>query len=92
MSKKKTKPFSLRLSLQERKHLENLAGKVSLSPYIRSRLFFHTDSITKDNKNQLAQILGLLGQSNIAANLRELASLARSGSLPLTPEITSKLE
>lgn len=92
MSKKKTQPLSIRLSFRERKLLENLAGKVSLSAYIRSRIFSHTDSITKDDKNQLAQILGLLGQSNIASNLRELTSLARSGSLALTPEITSKLE
>lgn len=90
--KKKTQPLSIRLNFRERKLLENLAGEVSLSTYIRSRIFLHTDSITKDDKNQLAQILGLPGQSYIATNLRELISLARFGSLALTPEITSKLE
>jgi hypothetical protein len=92
LSKKKTQPISIRLNFRERKLLEKLAGKTPLSSYIRNRLFSHTDCITKDDKNQLAQILGLLGQSNIASNLRELTSLARTGSLFLTPEITSKLE
>ncbi len=92
MLKKKTKLISIRLNFRERKLLEKLAGKAPLSSYIRSQIFSHTDSITKDDKNQLAQILGVLGQSNITTNLRELTSLARSGSLALTPEITSKLE
>ena len=92
LPKKKTNPLSIRLSFQERKQLETMAGKTPLSIYVRNRLFSKSQQVTNEDQKHLAQILAKLGQSNMAAHLRELTQQARSGSLALTPEIIAKLD
>lgn len=92
MQKKKTNLLSIRLSFKERKQLETMAGKTLLSTYVRNRLFSKSQQVTNEDQKNLAQILAKLGQSNMAANLRELTQLARSGSLALTPETIDKLD
>ena len=89
---KKTKLISIRMMEAEYKALQKRANGKPLSVYIRACLFEDTRLSSQDNKKLLAQILTKLGQSNIANHLRELTNLARSGSLPLTPETTAKLE
>lgn len=89
---KKTKLISIRVMEAEHKALQKRANGLSLSAYIRACLFADTRLSSQDDKKLLAQILAKLGQSNIANHLRDLANLARSGSLPLTPETTAKLD
>ena len=40
----------------------------------------------------LAKALALLGQSHLSSNLNQLAYLANTGSLPLTPETEAQLQ
>lgn len=89
-------PVSVRLTPEERALLEQAAGGMSLSQYIRIRLF-QTDTAehaadTEERlspvarRKLLAQILASLGKSGIAAALSELSELARLG---LNPNDTS---
>ncbi|MEM7776513.1 MAG: hypothetical protein AAF732_12965 [Pseudomonadota bacterium] len=77
-------PLSLRLSDNERTGLKARAGQQNLHAYIRARLLAANDNVPadcKDGRKQLAQVLAKLGQGDIAANLRSLAVVAKSGSL-----------
>tara|TARA_R110002110_G_scaffold415618_1_gene652467 strand:+ start:2356 stop:2733 length:378 start_codon:yes stop_codon:yes gene_type:complete len=92
-------PFSLRLTKKERSILESQANGEPLGSYIRSRLFHSEDSgrhsarvkSAAEEPKELAQILALLGRSNFARNLDDLAGANRCGSLPLWPETESSL-
>lgn len=86
-------PVSLRLTFEEKARLDHDATGMSLSGYIRHRLFdpenppqrVRGKHPVKDQRS-LALVLGMLGQSRIANNLNQLARSANSGSLPFTPE------
>ncbi len=96
--KKQTKPFSLRLTFEERAELEKVAAGMSLGAFVRSRLFDGTEVPcrtrgkfpVKDHK-ELGQVLGLLGQSRLSSNLNQLAKAANSGTLPVTPDVEANL-
>lgn len=80
-------PFSLRLSFEERKVLEQAAGGLPIAGYIKSLLFaehaprraVRRRAPVKDAK-ALAEVLACLGTSRIANNLNQLAKAANSGS------------
>lgn len=89
----KPKPFSLRLTFEERAALEDAAGEMPLGAFIRSRLL--GDQVEKprrkrrapvEDKKALGQVLGELGKSRIANNLNQMARAVNSGSLHVTPE------
>ena len=86
-------PFSLRLTFEERAALEKAAAGMSLSAYIRSRIFDETaaprrtrNKFPVKDHQALGQVLGELGRSRIANNLNQIAKAVNTGSLPLTPE------
>lgn len=95
-----TKILSIRLTEDEHAHLSREAGKVTLSHYARCKLFDGKDFAPEKRhrrpkkrvkapgaeKALLGQILALLGGSDIASSLRELAKAARLGALPESPE------
>ena len=94
-------PVSVRLTPEERLELEKAAGGMSLSRYIRSRLF-QVGTIENQNHAEdrispaarqklLAQILSSLGKSGTATALSELAELARLGLLPDDADIAPTL-
>lgn len=93
--KKDTKPFSLRLTFQERATLEGMANKEPLGTFIKRTLFAEKVHVTKANQTETsrykAQILGMLGQSELTKNMQELADAAKSGSLPMTPDTEAML-
>lgn len=92
---KKFTPFSLRLSFDERSHLEKAAGKMPLGAYIRQkaldgiadtrRIVRRPRKPIKDDQ-AMAQLLAELGRSNLANNLNQLAKAVNSGSLAVTPD------
>ena len=91
-------PVSLRMTFEEKANLELAAAGMSLSSYIRWRIFDPASPPPKRRgKNPikdhvaLAQLLGLLGQSRIANNLNQLARAVNSGSLPVMPETEAAL-
>lgn len=93
-----TRPFSLRLTKEERLELDRRAAGMSLGAYIRERLFgpeveprsTRGRFPVKDHQS-LAKLLALLGRSKLGNSLRELARAAASGSLPVTPETEEAL-
>lgn len=102
MSARQTKrpaPLSLRLSAEERARLERDAAGLSLSAYIKERLFAadaprritRGKAPVKDHQ-LLGRLLGQLGSSRVANSLNQLAQAAHAGSLPLTPDVELSLK
>jgi len=91
-------PFSLRLTVEERKRLDEMAGNRSLGSYIRDRLFGEKagkrSKIKKPKPDTalLAYVLSELGQSRLASNINQLAKAANMGTLDITPEIEQEIE
>ena len=91
-----TPPFSLRLTAEERKRLDEMAGSQPLGPYIRDRLFGEKAEKRRKVKKpkpdtaMLAMVLSELGQSRLASNINQLAKAANMGTLDITPEINKK--
>jgi hypothetical protein len=87
-----TPPFSLRLTVEERKWLDELAGNQPLGSYIRDRLLGEqTEKRRKTRKPApdtalLALVLSELGRSRLASNINQLAKAANIGTLDVTPE------
>lgn len=96
--KKKPPPLSLRLTDAERTALEKAAGTLSLSAYVRDRVFgdgaqtrkLRSRNPVKDHE-ALGRVLGLLGQSQMANALNQLAQHADNGSLLLDDETIRKI-
>ena len=94
-----TRPFSVRLTQQERQRVEQAAAGLPLGTYIRSRILDETVPRRRlrnrhpvKNREALAQLLGALGRSNIANNLNQLARAVHTGSLPVTPETEQEIQ
>jgi len=93
------RPFSLRLSAEQRRALEARAGGMPLGEYIRCQLFAgevprppsRRPRPLKDHK-ALAEVLARLGASRLASNLNQLARMANAGALPVTPETEEALQ
>lgn len=86
-------PFSLRLTKEERKALDDLADGRPLGAYIKDALFNRDirprtrgGKPVKD-RAALAKLLGLLGASRLSQNVNQLARAANTGSLPVNEEI-----
>jgi Bacterial mobilisation protein (MobC) len=91
-------PVSLRLTFEEKANLELAAAGMSLSSYIRWRIFDPASPPPKHRRKQpvkdhvaLARLLAMMGQSRIGNNLNQLAKAVNSGSLPVTPETEAEL-
>ena len=89
---------TLRLSPDDHARLKELAGSMALSTYIRAKALGldlprrkprSTASVV--DKQAIAQILGLLGQSRIANNLNQLAYHANVGSLVMEEETVAQI-
>lgn len=80
-----TKPFSVRLTDSERSRLQREAGAEALGPYIRAKLL-------GPDRRALAQILAVLGSSDLAASMREIAEAARNGALEDTDDLRLSLD
>ena len=93
-----TPPFSLRLTIDERKRLDEMAGSQPLGSYIRNCLFAEKVEKRRTVKKpapdsaMLALLLSELGQSRLASNINQLAKAANMGTLDITPEIEREIE
>ena len=97
-SSRRPAPLSLRLTPEERLRLERDAAGVSLSAYVKARLFGDSAAPVRTrgkfpvrDHQALSAVLAKLGQSRIANNLNQLARAANAGALDLTPEIEAEL-
>ena len=95
-------PLSIRFTDEERARLKRDAGKLSLSAYIRQKLlgddvaprklrYLRKQQRPGIDHEALARWLGMLGQSELATSMMALALAAQSGALPVTPELSEKL-
>ncbi|MTD94375.1 hypothetical protein GIW81_08515 [Hyphomicrobium sp. xq] len=103
LTPKPPRPFSLRLSAEERQALARRAGGMPLGAYVRRFLFPANDNgpaITPRSRGRspvrdhhvLAAVLARLGHSELSASLRELARAANLGALPMTPETEATIQ
>lgn len=94
--KKRPAPLSVRVSEEQRKHLKQMAGHMTLNAFIIIRLFgdvapkSRSRRITRDML-LLSQILAKLGQSDLRSNLCTLSQSAKYGALHVTPEVEAEL-
>ncbi len=92
------KPFSIRLTDDERRRLSECSGGRPLGPFVRD-LILSPEAKTPRRKfrsavrdeTSLARVLAMLGQSRIANNLNQLAKAANIGALPVTAETEADL-
>lgn len=100
--RKSPPPLSLRLSEEERECLRRDAGDMSISAYIRGKLFDgeatprrkryeRKQKLASADYVALAQVLGKLGESDLASSMLVLAMAARDGTLPVDDELENKL-
>ena len=89
---------TVRLSKEDHARLKELAGGMALSVYVRAKALGEESprrrrrsSSSVADKERLAQILGLLGQSRIANNLNQLAYQANVGSLAMDAETKAQI-
>lgn len=98
--RKKSAPrITLRLSEEELNRLQHATAGMTLSAYVRERLFGKTASLRKvrnpspvKDQQALARVLGLLGQSEIATSLSTLGYEARCGSILLDEVTYAKID
>lgn len=91
--KPETRPFSMRLTEDERRLLLLRAGRLPLGTYIRDLILAEGMQAKRQrwvnpvkDHDALARVLAGLGQSRIASNLNQLAKAVNFGTLPVTPE------
>jgi len=99
-AKKNPSPrITLRLTEEEHAKLIKAAEGVSVSSYIRKKLFGKDASLRKTrsrvpvrDQQALAQVLGKLGQTRIANNLNQIAYEANCGSLLMDEETEQEIK
>lgn len=96
---KREAPFSLRLTFEERTRLEQQAGSMPLSAYIKSLLFAEDAPTYRKRKRapdadqrMLAELLACLGASRLPNNLNQLAKAAHSGALYFDDETKTDIK
>ncbi|MEO1190263.1 MAG: hypothetical protein AAFY02_00775 [Pseudomonadota bacterium] len=93
-----TKPFSLRLTAEERQELERRAAGMPVGTFAR-KVLLESDQRARQRRGRfpvkdrqaLAQVLARLGQSQLAQSLNDISRAAALGALPLTPETDALL-
>ena len=95
---KRPAPFSLRLTEAEKARLLDEAKGAPLGSYIKAKALgtalpvrMRRTGLAVADREALAKMLALLGQSRLASNLNQLAHAANSGSLAMTPETEAEL-
>ena len=91
--------ITLRLTDDELAKLKIAAEGVSISAYIRKKLFGKDASLRKTrsrvpvrDQEALARVLGILGQTRIANNLNQIAYEANCGSLLMDKETEDEIK
>jgi hypothetical protein len=95
---RKTKPFAIRFTDEERAYLQEMAGKRPLGAYCRDKLLGekaeHRIELRKPklDQEQYAALLAALGQSRLSSNLNQLAKSANMGTLDVSQNVEQQLE
>ncbi len=93
----RTRPFSLRLTDQERAYLGHQAGTRPLGAFIRAQLLEgrvekrRPQRKPRADDQKIALVLAELGRSRLSANLNQLAKAANTGTLGLSATVEEEL-
>ena len=97
--KKQAPRITIRVTDEELEKLKKAATGVSISFYIRKKLFGKDVALRKTrsrvpvkDQEALAQVLGLLGQTHFANNLNQIAYEANCGSLLMDEETENEIK
>ena len=97
-SGRKTKPFAIRFTEEERTYLQEKAGSRPLGAYCRGVLLGDRAEQRKVlrkpkiDQEQYAALLAALGQSRLSSNLNQLAKSANMGTLDVSQSVEQQLE
>lgn len=99
-----TLPVSIRVTKEEKAILRKMAGSMAIAHYIR-KCVFGDDAAPRAKRHEkkqpsppaidyvmLAQVLGNLGQSELATSMLALALAAKSGELEISDKVENKLD
>ncbi|MEM9623509.1 MAG: hypothetical protein AAF993_17820 [Pseudomonadota bacterium] len=95
---KQFKPFSMRLSAEERAFLDKRAGGRPWAAYIRECVFGEQATRRRAVRRpriedqQLAGVLSELGASRLASNVNQLAKSANMGTIDVSDDVEQQLE
>ncbi len=92
---KRAAPFSLRLNEEERARLEAMADGESLSAFVKRQVFDSGKRVRRSpvkDRQALAQLLAIIGSSDIAYNLSVLSKASEIGNLPMPNDVARELE
>jgi len=95
----KSRPFSIRLTPDERAELERRAGTTPLGTFAKGVLFgqgtrterARTPKAVTGDHQALGRLLAALGASRLASNFNQIAKAANQGALPVTKELEDEL-
>lgn len=83
------KPFSIRLTDEERRQIAERAGDRPLASFVRDLALSRVEQSRRQqinrrifDKDAMARVLSALGQSNLSSSLATIAKAARVGTLP----------
>lgn len=102
MSVSPSSRVTIRFSQDEKARLEKAAGKLSLSAYIRQRLFgdgvskrpkrhVHKQRQPSINHTEIARLLGTFGQSEVAQSILALNLALQAGEANVSAETEDKV-
>jgi len=97
-AKAQFKPFSMRLSAEERAFLDEHAGSRPWAAYIRECVFGEQANRRRAVRRpriedqQLAGVLSELGASRLASNVNQLAKSANMGTIDVSEDVEQQLE
>jgi hypothetical protein len=99
----RTVPLSIRVTEEEKAWLQEMAGALAISGYIRQCLF--RDTAAKRAKRhqkkprqpsmdvqEVGRLLGMFGRSELARSMLALSLAASQGNLNITPEMEERIE
>lgn len=101
--KPKTVPISIRVTEEEKAALQAMVGTMALASFIRKRALGDAAEERPKrykakpykpslNAKELAQLLGMFGQSELATAILSLSLAATQGNLDVTEEVEEKIE
>ena len=90
-------PISVRVSWEEKQAFEKLSGPMPISRYIKEAILEEgkrpraSRKLAEPDREIIAKLLGVLGQSRLSSNINQLARAANSGSLPVNEDVIKAL-
>ena len=99
----RTIPLSIRVTKEEKARIQNLAGNMAVGNFIRQRVLGDDEDVKRPKRHrkkqykpklehvELARLLGMFGQSELAQGILALSLVAQSGELDVTPDVSSQI-